>query len=412
MNIGETVLIIGQRAELEYYLDYIIEHCMLAVAFFLPLSLNVTSVFLAFGSALWLFKMPVQKKILFKRTAVDKVIGCYVLLSGLSVLISPDYVFSIYNYTHLMGRYILVYYLIVNNVSSKEQLRRLVWALLLGALFVTCYGLYQYFYGIDISTLDWVDKEQFPDLTVRVFSTFGNPNLLAAFLVIMIAIAGGMTLCNRTLILKILLFLLIILMSLCLVYTYSRGAWLSILAVALFYSIINNKRIMWLFLLLPVIGFFAHNAILERLTSIMNPTDTSATMRMALWESTFAMISAKPWLGIGWGAYWLVYPQYDFYVNDISVKIFHAHNTYLHIAAEIGIPGFLAYMLLAYMHLRKAVAVMQANTGCWLGGLMLGTVGANVAMAINGLTDHILFNTQLCMLFWLTNALIVVAGEK
>ena len=403
---------IGQRAELEYYLDYVIEHCMLAVAFFLPLSLNVTSVFLAFGSALWLFKMPVQKKILFKRTAVDIVIGCYVLLSGLSVLISPDYGFSIYNYIHLMGRYILVYYLIVNNVSSKEQLRRLVWALLLGALFVTCYGLYQYFHGIDISALDWVDKEQFPDLTVRVFSTLGNPNLLAAFLVIMMAIAGGMALCNRTRIFKILLFLLTILMALCLVYTYSRGAWISILAVALFYSIINNRRIMWFFLLLPIIGFFAHNAILERLTSILNPTDTSATMRMALWESTFAMISAKPWLGIGWGAYWLVYPQYDFYVNDISVKIFHAHNTYLHIAAEIGIPGFLAFMLIAYMHLRKAITVMRANTGCWLGGLMLGAVGANVAMAINGLTDHILFNTQLCMLFWLTNAMIVVAEKE
>lgn len=40
----------------------------------------------------------------------------------------------------------------------------------------------------------------------------------------------------------------------------------------------------------------------------------------------------------------MVYPEYDFYINDITVRIVHAHNMYLNYAAEIGIPGALKYI--------------------------------------------------------------------
>jgi putative inorganic carbon (HCO3(-)) transporter len=50
--------------------------------------------------------------------------------------------------------------------------------------------------------------------------------------------------------------------------------------------------------------------------SIWNPTDTSATLRIALWESTLAMIVDKPLFGIGWGSYWLVYPEYRLFYQQ------------------------------------------------------------------------------------------------
>ncbi|SFL68074.1 O-antigen ligase family protein [Pelosinus propionicus] len=395
----------------QYFLEYLIEHCVLAVTFFLPLSLKWSSIFLGVGALLWLGKIIVLQKLDFKATPFDFGIALLVLLSGASILASPDRDFSFYNYYNLMGRYILLYYLVVNNMRSSTQVKRLIWSMLSSAVVVAMYGFYQYFFGATLSALEWVDGEQFPDLKMRVFSTLENPNLLAGFLVTMMAIASGMGYKAQENKYKIVYSALVILFGGCLILTYSRGAWLSVLAIVAMYGMLCNRKIFWLLLLLPVIAFFAHDALLERLMSIMNPTDTSSTLRLALWESTIAMIVNKPFLGIGWGAYWMVYPDYDFFINNPNTKIFHAHNMYLNIAAEIGIPGLITFLTIMYGHLRLALSSVRESIR-WSSGIMLGIVGAIFGLIVNGFTDYVMFNIQLSMLFWLLNALIVVVWKQ
>ncbi len=396
----------------QYLLEYLIEHCILAVTFFLPLSLKFSSIFLGIGALLWLGKIIVMKKLDFKATPFDAGIALLVLLSAASIWASPDRGFSFYNYYNLMGRYILIYYLVINNIHSSTQVKRLMWSMLASAVVVSLYGFYQYFFGATVSALEWVDGEQFPDLKMRVFSTLENPNLLAGFLVTMMAIASGMGYKSDEIKSKWMYSTLVILFGGCLILTYSRGAWLSVIAIVAMYGVLCNRKIFWLLLLLPVIAFFAHDTLLERIMSIMNPTDTSSTLRLALWESTIAMIMNKPFLGIGWGAYWMVYPDYDFFINNANTKIFHAHNMYLNIAAEIGIPGLITFLAMMYGHLRLALASIKGTAQYWSSGIMLGIVGAIFGLIVNGFTDYVLFNIQLSMLFWLLNALIVVVWQQ
>lgn len=391
----------------QYRLDYCIEHCLLAMAFFLPLSLDAATVFLGTGTVLWLAKMLLMKKLLLRRTPFDELIALLVVLSAASIAVSPDKGFSFYNYYHLMGRYVLIYYLVINNLHSLQQIKRLVWAVMASALCVTCYGFYQYVHGVDISAFQWVDGEQFPELKVRIFSTLQNPNLLAGFLVVVMSLAIGQGLYAEKLSGKIGLFALVIILGICLVLTYSRGAWLSVAAVALICGRFYSRRLLWLFVLLLLGVLICQGGVTERLLSIFNPTDTSSTLRIALWESTLAMILDKPLLGIGWGAYWLVYPDYDFFLNNPAARIVHAHNMYLHIAAEIGIPGLLVFLAVIYGHTKKAVDILQHTGNRRVAGLMLGIVAAVLGLAINGFTDYIMFNIQLSMLFWLLNAVII-----
>jgi putative inorganic carbon (HCO3(-)) transporter len=400
-----------RTTQTQYFLEYLIEHCILAVAFFLPLSLKMSSGFLGLGALLWLGKMIVMRKMDFKATPFDIGITLLVVLSACSIWASPDREFSFYNYYNLMGRYILIYYLAVNNIRSSSQVKRLIWAMLASAVVVSLYGFHQYFFGANVSAMEWVDGEQFPDLKMRVFSTLENPNLLAGFLVTMMAIASGMGYKSDTLKSKIIFSALVILFGGCLVLTYSRGAWISLLAIIGMYGMLCNRKIFWLLLLLPIIALFAHDALLERLMSIMNPTDTSSTLRLALWESTIAMIMDKPFFGIGWGAYWMVYPDYDFFINNPNTKIFHAHNMYLNIAAEIGIPGLITFLSMMYGHARLALSSIRGMAQHWSSGVMLGIVGAICGLIVNGFTDYVLFNIQLSMLFWLLNALIVVVWQ-
>ena len=400
------------KTRLQYYLDFIIEHCILAVAFFLPLSIDVTTVFLIAGVATWLGKMLMSLDFSLRRSPFDGLIAIFILISAASILVSPDRNFSFYNYYHLMGRYIFIYYLVINNVHSLEQIKRLVWTVLASAMVVTGYGFYQYFHGVDISAFQWVDGEQFPDLKVRVFSTLKNPNLLAGFLVMIMALACGLGCKAKEMKNRLLFLFLFILFGACLGLTYSRGAWISVGFVIALYGVLYNKRILWLLLLVPVALYLAHDGFTERLMSIFNPTDTSSTLRIALWESTVAMIVDKPLLGIGWGAYWLVYPQYDFFIQDATTTIFHAHNMYLNIAAEIGVPGLLVFLTIMIGHIRTALSVIHEVADRWITGLLLGLVAALFGIAVNGFTDFIMFNIQLSMLFWLFNAMIVVIWQQ
>ncbi|HWR07066.1 O-antigen ligase family protein [Sporomusa sp.] len=355
--------------------------------------------------------MVLLKKILLKRTPFDEMIALFVILSAASIGVSPDRDFSFYNYYHLMGRYIIIYYLVINNLVTLQQLKRLIWSVIASAVIVTCYGFYQYIHGVDISAFQWVDGEQFPELKVRIFSTLQNPNLLAGFLVVVMSLAVGIGLHTENIQGKILLFALVAVLGTCLVLTYSRGAWLSIVAVTALCGRLYNRKVLWVFLVIPAIALFCHDGVMERLLSIFNPTDTSSTLRIALWESTIAMILDKPLLGIGWGSYWLVYPEYDFFLNNPAATIVHAHNMYLHIAAEIGIPGLLVFLAIIYGHIKRAIEVLTQTQNQWVAGVMLGAVAAVIGLAANGFTDYIMFNVQMSMLFWLLNAVIVAVWE-
>lgn len=401
------MLVVFQPAPIMDRISLLIEYCIYGIAFTLPLSLDVSSLLLTVASALWLGKMVVQRQWPLQPTPFDGAVLLFVLLSALSILGSPDRGFSYYNYYHLMGRYIAVYYLVAHNIRSLKQIKRLLSCLLFSALIVAGYGFYQYIHGVDIAQYEWVDGDQFPELKMRVFSTLQNPNLLAAFLVVMMSITTGVGLKQTDKIQQFLLFVLVVVLGYCLVLTYSRGAWISLLAICTAYGMLYNRKIMWLFLALPILIGWNYEGVMDRMVSIVNPTDTSSSVRLALWESTFAMILNKPFLGIGWGAYWLVYPEYDFF--NMTSTMYHAHNTYLHLAAEIGVPGLLIFLGIAYGHARLAWDTAAKSNNRWLSGLMLGIVTALAGLAINGFTDHVLYNIQLSMLFWLLNAIIVAS---
>ena len=406
------MLIQFQQTTTPQRLQLLVEHCIYGVVFFLPLSLSASTVFLTIGLLLWVAVMGLERRLSFGRTPFDKAILLFVMLSALSILASPDRGFSLYNYYHLMGRYIAIYYLVIYNITTLEQVKRLVSFLLVSAFFVTAYGFVQYFHGVDISAFEWVDGEQFPDLKIRVFSTLHNPNLLAGFLVMMLAVASGIALYSHNVRLKCLLAVFAVMLGYCLVLTYSRGAWISALAVLAVYGMLYNKKVLWALLAVPLLIMFSYEGVVDRLLSIVNPTDTSSALRWALWESTLFMILYNPIVGIGWGSYWIVYPEYDFFIQNAAVTIFHAHNTYLHMAAEIGIPGFLVFLYIGYSHVKLALQGVAAHETRWLQGLMLGIVAAFAGIAVNGLTDHVLYNIQLAMLMWLLSALIIVVWNK
>lgn len=439
---------------------------IVAVGFLLALSPGAATAALLVGSALTLWRLRADPARHFRRLPFDLPVLVFALFGAASILVSPDPAFSFYNYYNLVGVYLLMYFFIGQTVRTGRELKLLAGSLAASALLCVLYGFYQFAFGIDTSAMKWVDGEAFPELRKRVFSTWENPNIFAGYLDVMMCLAFGVFLRARARGQRLALLLALLLLAACLAMTYARGACLAIAAVFLLYGALRDWRV---FVACVLVGggiLALDPALWERLTSVFTKMDTSSEMRLAFWESTAAMIADHPFLGIGWGAYWMVYPLYDFYMQGAAgttIKIVHAHNMYLNYAAEIGIIGALAFFWFFFGTLVTALrthfltpeeitrraqerrapqptdlspessideelrsvsesvapaetpptwrwSALLADVTHWeerrlSSGLALGIGLAFLSIALNGLTDDLLFNIPSSMLMWMLAAL-------
>jgi len=390
-----------QLTVMDRNLNMAMEWGLFAVIFFLPISMPAVSAALLFCVSVWVVKAIYRRQYKWVSTPLDLPIGAFVGIAGLSIWGSPDRFVSFYNYGYLMVHYVLAFYLIVHHIQTFDQIKRLLMVLFFSATLTSFYGFYQYIHCVDISQYRWVDGEQFPGLRARIFSTMENPNIYAGYMVTVIALAGGMMLTAMQRKVKLCYIGLLCVFCTCLALTYSRGGWVSFLSVLATLALFRSKRLLWLVVAVPLIAILVNPMLIERFASIIHPVDSSSALRIALWESSWAMLVEHPLLGIGWGAYWMVYPNYDFFINNSATTIFHAHNMYLHIGAELGFLGLGAFIWLLVSVLRMALTLNRQCSQHEICGISLGLAAAIIGIIINGLTDHVMFNIQMSIFFWI-----------
>ena len=92
--------------------------------------------------------------------------------------------------------------------------------------------------------------------------------------------------------------------------------------------------------------------------------------------------------------------------------IFHAHNMYLNMPAEVGIPGGLAFLgaffaqgILCWKNYRYGKDSFTKSMG--LGGVLMV-----MALAVISMGDHVLFSRSVSFCFWSLAALCVSCGKK
>ena len=411
-------------------------YAVIAEAFLIPLAPLAAMVVLLLGCVAMLLRLRIDRNFHLRRLPYDAPALLFVVIGLLSVAVAPDKAFSFYNFYHLVPSYALTYLLVGQTLRKSRELQRVACAMAASAVIVILYGFHQFIFGIDIGAMKWVDGEAFPELSKRVFSTWENPNILAGYLDIVACIAVGVaTALTRGW--RTLAILLLVAALVCLGMTYARGACLVIAIVLAGYGALSDLRVLAGIVVVGVGALLLDPVLADRLLSVFTRVDTSSEMRLAFWESTIAMVMDHPFLGIGWGMYFMVYPEYDFYLQGAPVQIVHAHNMYLNYAAEIGVPGALSFLwfffgslllafrlpqrvatwetvLAAHEHKWRTVADVRVALSRWrrrrfVEGLSTGLGLAFVSVALNGITDHLLFNIPSSMLLWMLAAMTAAA---
>ena len=328
----------------------------------------------------------------------------FMICSLISTHFAIDWRFSLRNWCLLPLMYAVLYVLLVSYLETEEDRRGFLRGMFLSFVCILIYGIFQF---LDMSDMadeaaarGWIDAKRFPLLYRRMFSTLGNPNLYAGYLLVAIGMITSFFLFMKRRAVRAWLGVFGLAAVLCLLLTYSRGAWVAFFAMIAVLATVYDKRLWLIFLVVPVVLFFYQGQITERFLSIFSGKDTSIALRFALWEVTVAMIQEHLLTGIGWGIYFATYPWYNFYIQDPTVLIYHAHNMYLSVTAEVGIPGaigffwfYFGHAVLAFRLYRKSADSFSRSVGL---GLFLGIVG----LAVYGLGDHVLFSRALSLVFW------------
>jgi len=174
----------------------------------------------------------------------------------------------------------------------------------------------------------------------------------------------------------------------------SRGAWVAAGAAFLAVAGIGVMRFRqgMLALMLPIavamiVGAWHWSPLFRQLILGFLPAPGAPDDRMDVMKATLVLIRDHPWFGVGLGQFQHALADTDV-ARRAAYATAHAHNMYLHVAAEMGIPALLAFLWLWWTVLRSLVQGLASDDRLDL--VRLGLLGSVVAFMARGLTDNFL----------------------
>lgn len=145
----------------------------------------------------------------------------------------------------------------------------------------------------------------------------------------------------------------------------------------------------------------------ERVGRIVNdPADEtlignlgSVGFRLEVWHWGVETLHNFPFTGTGLGTFRRVVKR--LFPIDVppTYDISHAHNIFLQIALDVGLPGLVAYLAFLLLALKTGWQVAQRDEA--LRPFAIGLVTGLVALHIYGLADALAFGSKTGLLFWL-----------
>ena len=286
-----------------------------------------------------------------------------------------------------------------NAIRSKRQLDGLIRAMVLVGAVVALYGVCQYLFGWGYQSAAWVDSDMFSSITFRVPSTFSNPNMLGQYFILIIPFGGACLLTAKHWNSRMVWLICCGLMCVCMLLTFSRGAWLGLLfAGAVFFVLLDPRLILLAPFAFAALVLVMPDAVIGRFTSIGNMGDASTSYRVYIWMGVLAMLK-KYWLcgiGPGDGAFNLVYPAYSY--NSIVAP--HSHNLYLQIICDAGICELLVFLMILFHYFRRLCAAMGREKDRDSRLFQIAAVASVCGFLVQAMTDYSFYNYRVMFLFW------------
>jgi putative inorganic carbon (HCO3(-)) transporter len=180
----------------------------------------------------------------------------------------------------------------------------------------------------------------------------------------------------------------------------SRGGFIGLVAAAVF--LLWRSRHLGFrgvvgIALLVLLSFLSPVSPVERLLSPTSSDQDAADSRLIVWKGALRIIATHPIFGIGLGNFKEAVSAYEDPGRTVESL---AHNSYLEIAAELGIPGLLVFLCMLLATLRSLERVR--NTTRKAGPILISQAAIGIQASLLGSAVAIFFVTAyLQKLLWL-----------
>jgi len=384
------------------WLDKIILGSMLALLAALTFSSALVEISFVIAAICWIFKNVTRRTFMASLKFIPGMLllTSYALIVLLTSFWTENYELSFKGILKVFQQ-ITILALAFDTFKSKENLKIL--AIFISSLVtvVILNSLIQYAFGKDLirgfSSADSSAGQ-------RVTGSFKSYGLLATFMIMALPICAGIygyfRDLNSSRVYQALCVFSMLAGLFILFLTRSRGAALAFGVGTVFMLVVNQKfKLLGILCLLGVLTFtILPKGMIIHLDN--KGQEQSLVERYYLWDRAVYVIKARPLTGTGINTYAESHMAYD-QTKSWRVTRYYAHNGYLQLAAETGLPSLLFYLAFLGVSIWAGIRFSsnQGERRCYR-MLVLGFTGGCLNFCLFAIVDTVMHNPLPVMTFW------------
>ena len=371
------------------FFDHVVEYSLYAMIFFIPISKAGIEIFFSFAIFAFYAKKFLKPNFKSFLRPINFFLFFFIAFNTLSLFNSgPYFKKSLISLIFKWGEYFLIFLLIEDTFSSYRRIRNALFILLSFSLVVGIDGLSQYFFNVEF--LRHKSSVAITNGISAITAAFNHYNDFGAYLVVVLSLVLALFLPRQRRFDRLALILSLILFEVCLLLTFSRGAWIGFIFLLVLMLFLSRKfKELTIILTIFIILLIAMPITRGRLAFIFKIGGDADRLR--IWQATLSMVKENPFLGKGIGTFM------DYFSKRApNLLIQYAHNCFLQIWAETGIFSLLSFLAFVSVLLSKGIATFKKTNNYMLLGMSCGIFG----FLVHSFFDTHFYSLQLSALFW------------
>jgi O-antigen ligase len=278
-----------------------------------------------------------------------------------------------------------LYFLLVNVIRTPEMLRLTTWVLLASGALVSIPAIHQVltenydFMYFGFAQADSAIRTGVTTLTgevlqPRMAGPIGETNRFAQVMLMLVPLGLFRVIGETSLGLRVLAGLMTVAVTLGVVLSFSRGGAVGLVALVAALVVLRMVRLRYVLVVLLVLAVIVVSfpQYFDRVTSLVagfgseapaSEVDNSLLSRATESLAAALVMVDHPIIGVGPGMFPVFYEEYANVVgllvrNDAERQ---AHNLYLGLGAEVGIPGLIVFLIIGFLTMRMLLRARRAS---------------------------------------------------
>ena len=371
------------------YLDKVITFSLASFVCFSFFSISLTQISCGVGGLAWAVKCCLtrswgKQNFPLKIPVLIFVFACFAAVAG-----AMEFLESYKSLKRLLE--ILIFFWAVNCIDSQDLRERLTILLIASATLSTFTGFYN-------SWENGITHYHRAEGTMSVYMTY------AGLLMLALLVASGKLIFapkeNKW------IYIAFTMISVCLLFTFTRQAWLGALAGGIYLIWFRKKILLWFVpVILGVIFMISPASIKYRINTLTNLEDANLKIRMALWHGGWLVFKDHPIIGCGFKCIDVVNKNYPDPTGDIN-RLRGMHNNFIQLAVDTGLFGLISWIsiwVVYFMTLYQRFIVMDGDLAYKKDAM--GSAAAVIGFLVAGIFETNFYDSEVSMLLYFIMAL-------